>query len=162
MTPDHYLQNPTKPESEYIEGELFQKAMGSKPHSRLQKRLILLLDRYEQQGLGQVCPEQSMQISAGKILIPDVSVLQPDDAADNIVTEPPLLCIEILSPSDRFSFTVKKCQDYLEWGVLACWILDPETKRAWVSDAEGLHEATMTAALEAGEISLAMTDIFPV
>ena len=155
-----YLQNRTEPECEYIAGELFPKAMGSKPHSRLQKKLILLLDRFEREGLGQVCPEQSMQLRSDKVLIPDVCVLQPDDDATNLVLRPPVLCIEILSPSDRFAFTVQKCRDYLDWGVPACWIFDPTASRAWVSDSRGLHEVT-TGLLEAGPITLAMSEVFP-
>jgi len=107
---ESYLAHPTEPESEYVNGELFQKAMGSKPHSRLQKRLILLLDRYEREGLGQVSVEQSVQLDDKTILIPDVCLLQPDDAAANLVTAPPVLCVEILSPSDRFSSQSKNAK----------------------------------------------------
>jgi len=94
-------------------------------------------------------------------LIPDVCLLQPDDSAANLVTAPPVLCVEILSPSDLLPFTVKKCQAYLQWGVLACWIVDPESKQAWVSDPDGLREISTTGTLEAGAVAKAMSDVFP-
>jgi len=59
---EEYLENPTEPESEYLDGELFQKAMGTNLHSRLQGRLIVLLNRFQERGLGQVVPEQSIRV----------------------------------------------------------------------------------------------------
>ena len=148
------------PEAELLKGELFPKAMGSKPHSRLQKRLIVLIDPFEQKWLALIAPEQSLRLSPETVLIPDVCVLQPDDATENMVTDPPLLCIEILPPSDRFSFTINKCRAYLEWGVPVCWILDPDARGAWTSSIDGLHEAGEDSLLEAGPIALAMSDVF--
>ena len=158
---EEYLENPTEPESEYLDGELFQKAMGTNLHSRLQGRLIVLLNRFQERGLGQVVPEQSIRVRPGAVLIPDVAVLIPDNAEDGVITSVPLLCIEILSPSDRFSYTVRKCEEYTRCGVPACWIFDPVEQRAWISDVHGLKPVAADGTLTAGEISLSMAEIFP-
>jgi len=157
---EQYLRHPTEPESEYIKGEIFQKALGTKLHGRLQGRLIRLLFRWEELGLGVTIPEQSLLLSADVILIPDVCVLTADNVEVGVVTQPPLLCIEILSPSDRFAYTARKCKQYLDWGVPTCWILDPEAREAWVSDSAGLHPVAEGGALEAGFILLGIDEVF--
>ncbi len=69
---EEYLQNPTKPESEYINGELFQKARASEKHSELQAALILLLNKFRVAALSKVLPELSVRLSKEVILIPDL------------------------------------------------------------------------------------------
>jgi Uma2 family endonuclease len=158
---EQYLRHPTEPESEYIQGEVFQKALGTNLHARLQGRLIRLLFRWEELGVGLAVPEQSLRLREDVILIPDVCVLRADNIETGVVTHPPLLCIEILSLSDRFAYTARKCKEYLSWGVPACWILDPEASEAWVSDSAGVHPVAEGGRLEAGSISLGMLEIFP-
>jgi Uma2 family endonuclease len=48
---------------------------------------------------------------------------QPD-----ILIEPPLLVIEILSPDDTYSDLQERCQDYTAMGVDTIWIVDPKTR----------------------------------
>jgi len=158
---EEYLKTSSEPECEYIDGELFQKAWGTNDHGRLQVRVVRLLGRFEDRGMCQVVSEQSMRVREDAILIPDVCVLSPDNRNRGVITIPALLCIEILSPSDRFSYTVKKCREYLNWGVPFCWILDPEERNAWVSDASGLHPVPAGGMVEAGSFSLALVEIFP-
>lgn len=45
-----------------------------------------------------------------------------------ILTEPPLLVVEILSPDDTYSDTQERAQDYREMGVETVWIIDPKTR----------------------------------
>jgi Uma2 family endonuclease len=47
--------------------------------------------------------------------------------------------IEILSPEDRLSRFQVRIDDYLALGVENIWIFDPDTRRAWTADGEGLH-----------------------
>jgi Uma2 family endonuclease len=48
---------------------------------------------------------------------------QPD-----ILVDPPLLVIEILSPDDTYSDTQERAQDYRNMGVETVWIIDPKTR----------------------------------
>jgi Uma2 family endonuclease len=48
---------------------------------------------------------------------------QPD-----VLTEPPLLVIEILSPDDTYSDLQERCEDYRRMGVETMWIIDPKTR----------------------------------
>jgi Uma2 family endonuclease len=48
---------------------------------------------------------------------------QPD-----VIFEPPLLVVEILSPDDSYSDTQERAQDYRAMGVETVWIIDPKTR----------------------------------
>jgi Uma2 family endonuclease len=56
---------------------------------------------------------------------------------DPYPTKPMFLCIEILSPEDRFSEVLAKCDGYLAWGVPMTWIVDSELHRALQYAAAG-------------------------
>jgi Uma2 family endonuclease len=81
------------------------------------------------------------QVSGNSFRVPDVSVLRADAPREQILTHPPLIAIEILSPEDRLSRFQNRIDDYLAFGVENIWILDPATRRAWTADHFGLHLA---------------------
>jgi Uma2 family endonuclease len=45
---------------------------------------------------------------------------------------PPDLCVEVLSPSDRWPEVLEKVAEYLEFGVPEVWVADPQHKRLHV------------------------------
>ena len=59
--------------------------------------------------------------------IPDLVVLAAGSQPD-VLTEPPLLIIEILSPDDTYTDTQERCQDYRAMGVETIWSIDPRTR----------------------------------
>jgi Uma2 family endonuclease len=161
LTIEEYLGASYEPECEYVDGELIPKAMGTNDHSRLQYRIGQLLYRYEAAGLCEVSPEQSLRVRQGAVLIPDVCLLPLGHGEHGVVSTLAFLCIEILSPSDRFTYTVRKCEEYLRWGVPACWIFDPEEKMAWSYDAMGLHQLPPDGVLRSGSFELALSELWP-
>jgi Uma2 family endonuclease len=52
------------------------------------------------------------------------------------VTEPPLLCVEVLSPDDRWSQTNSLISDYQAMGVPCVLVIDPWSSRAWIFDLD--------------------------
>ncbi len=158
---EEYFNTSYEPECEYIDGELIPKAIGTKDHSFLQVRITRLLYRFEEAGLCRIGTELSVRIRDQEILIPDVCAVAIDDPGPTVVSTPALLCVEVLSPSDRFNYTLRKCEDYVRWGVPACWILDPVAKRAWVFNATGLQAIPADGTLTAGPIELALPEIWP-
>lgn len=161
LTLEEYLETSYEPECEYVDGELIPKAMGTNDHSRLQFRIGQLLYRYEEAGLCEVAPEQSLRLRKTAVLIPDVCLLPVGHGEHGVVSQTALLCIEILSPPDRFSYTVKKCEEYLRWGVPACWIFDPEENKTWFYDVAGLHPVARDGVLRLGSIELALSELWP-
>jgi len=71
--------------------------------------------------------EQRLQIRGGGVRIPDLVLVEAGPQAD-VLTKPPLLVIEILSPDDSFSDMEERIGDYRELGVAAIWTIDPKTR----------------------------------
>jgi Uma2 family endonuclease len=63
------------------------------------------------------------------------------------VTQPPFLCVEILSPEDTAVETLEKVREYLGFGVTWVWVIDP------VSRAGQIHGQNSLAAVEDGIFS---------
>jgi Uma2 family endonuclease len=62
---------------------------------------------------------------------------KPDE---QIFTSPPFRCIEIVSPEDRMCRMQEKIDDYLGFGVRYVWLINPESRRAWVYTCERITE----------------------
>jgi len=155
---DEFLDRDFEPNTELIAGELRPKPLTTFPHSSICVQLCLLL--VKQAGRSRTGIELSLRIG-NDVLIPDVGVLRekPKELYRDIVAEPPLLCIEVLSPSQRPSEMLAKCERYHEFGVPFCWVIDPVTRRAWEYHA-GSAQREQTSALTAGELSISLSELF--
>jgi Uma2 family endonuclease len=71
--------------------------------------------------------EQRMRVSAARVRVPDLVVVRPGPQPE-VLTAPPLLVIEILSPDDSYSDTEERARDYWAMGVETVWIIDPKTR----------------------------------
>ena len=137
---DEYLQTSYRPDCDYLEGELLERNVGEWDHARLQMLLSHYLCSREKQWGILVVPEQRVQVKARRFRVPDITVLL-DPPAGPIITEPPFLCVEILSPRDSMQQMEQRIDDYLAFGVRYVWVVDPRTRRAFVHTAEGAREA---------------------
>ena len=59
--------------------------------------------------------------------IPDVVLVKKGPQAD-VLSEPPVLIVEILSPEDSYGDTQRRADDYRMMGARTLWIIDPETR----------------------------------
>jgi len=57
-----------------------------------------------------------------------------------VFTTPPFICIEILSPEDRWVRMQERIDDFLAFGVPYIWILDPQSRKAYACRSTGTHE----------------------
>ena len=135
-----YLATVYEPDCDFVDGELEERNLGGRSHARLQLKVgSYLLGRYESTGLA-VFTELRIRVSATRYRIPDVCATL-GDPDEEVLTKPPFLCVEILSPEDRMSRIEMRIQDYLTMGVAFVWVLDPLTKQSYVATkAEGLRE----------------------
>ena len=78
-----------------------------------------------------------VQVATHRYRVPDVCVQRRSDPDDPIVTVPPLVCIEVLSPEDRINRVQEELADYARMGVENIWLLDPLAQRAWVATPDG-------------------------
>lgn len=155
---DEYLDRHFEPETELIAGELRPKPLGTDHHSDLCAWLWVLLVRQ----VGRARSRIELSIRVGDdVLIPDVCVLR-DKAKQlyrDILAEPPLLCIEVVSPSQWPAEMLAKCERYHEFGVPFCWVVDPVAKRGWEYHS-GARAAEQTVTLTAGDIAVSLAELF--
>lgn len=158
---EEYLGTHYEPECELVGGELIQKPMGTLEHMDLERRLERLLERFEEQGLGRAVHELSFR-KGGDVRIPDLAFVPPDAHFENgILIDSPILCVEVLSPSQRQSELFAKCEAYHAWGVPYCWVIDPLEKIAWQYDAHSpVRLIAPDVLLTAGEITVSLVELF--
>jgi Uma2 family endonuclease len=135
-----YLNTSYRPDCDYLEGELLERNVGEWDHSRLQMLLSRYLSNRENQWGILVVPEQRVQVKARRFRVPDITVVKGPRLAGGIVTEPPFLCVEILSPDDRIAEMQERIDDYLAFGVRYVWLINPRTRHAYIHTAEGIRE----------------------
>ena len=158
MTAEEYLRTNYKPACEYIDGALRQKAMPACDHGSIQMQFgrLIPLPYYV------VSAELTVRIREGMYLVPDLGVQLRSKVQKPYPTKPIFLCIEILSPEDRFAEVLAKCDEYLAWGVPMTWIVDPELRRAWQYSGRLPQEIPSSGSLVAGEISVSLSELFSV
>jgi Uma2 family endonuclease len=159
MPVEEYLALTSKPYCEYRDGVLRQKAMPTYKHGKMELRLGNLINRLD---CGfEATPEQTVRLGERKYLVPDVAVQRTAELQQPYPTKPIHLCVEVLSPEDRFSETIAKCEEYHAWGVPTCWVIDPEEKQAWEYRAGGRpHQIPSDGRIATDEISLSLADVF--
>jgi Uma2 family endonuclease len=103
--------------------------------------------------------EQHVRVAAGRIRIPDVTLVRPGALSEDVLSAPPLCVIEILSPDDTYSRTWEKAQDYRKMGVENIWLIDPGTRSGQASTANGWRE-TVEFEISGTPIKLSLVDVF--
>ena len=67
--------------------------------------------------------------------------MRSDTPKEQVITHPPLICIEILSPKDTLRKMRLRVDDYLDFGAEHVWIIDPGLHKAYVCSTTGFQEA---------------------
>jgi Uma2 family endonuclease len=124
---EEYMATSYRPDREYIDGEVRERNVGKWDHARLQAMLSGWFDSHEQAWGVLVGTEWRTLVAATRVRIPDV-VLVNDEEQPEVLTEPPVLIVEILSPDDSYSDTQERAADYRQMGVHTVWIIDPKTR----------------------------------
>jgi Uma2 family endonuclease len=137
---EEYLATHYRPDCDYVDGQVDERNLCEWDHSSLQTRVAAyFFARRKEWGIS-VVVEQRVQVTPTRFRIPDVCVVL-GNPGEQILTNPPFLCIEILSPEDRMSRIEERIDDYLAMGIPFVWLLDPATRRAFVATvADGLRE----------------------
>lgn len=158
---EEYLHTAYDPDCDYVDGVVLERNVGEKDHSKVQRDVLLYL--HERRKLWNIfaIQEQRIQVSQTRFRIPDVCVLVGPEPDEQIFTHPPFLCIEILLPEDRMSRMQVKIDDYLRFGVPYVWIIDPQTRKAWIYTAEIIREVRDgILRTEKPEIAVPLSEIF--
>ena len=154
---EQYLNTTYRPDVDFVDGYIEERNFGETDHSKIQGRLAFLLTMHQEDWNALVLPEVRVQVAPTRFRIPDVCVVREDGADEPIVKVPPLLCIEVLSPSDSLKAMRRRAQDYFDMGVPEVWIFDPQTRTAYVCLAGSMteqHEGVLKLGDSDIEISL--------
>lgn len=144
---------------EYVRGEIVEKPMPPKAHALIQKRLLLLFNRWEASIGLCALPELRCAVAPGVYRLPDVAVFlgEPEEETPTV---PAYVVIEILSPDDRMTVLLEKLREYRDWGVAHVWVVDPEGRRMYEFNSDGLRE-TGALLLPEYQITIPPADLFP-
>lgn len=151
MSVSEYLKNSYRPDCDFIEGRIEERNVGEHDHAALQAAVILWFGQRQQEWNIEVLPEQRIQISPTRFRVPDVCLVSLDEPVEQVLTRPPLACIEILSPEDTLSRMQERIADYRNFGIANNWILDPGTRQGYDCRPSGW--------LNAAEFAIAGTPI---
>jgi Uma2 family endonuclease len=132
---EEYLHTEYEPDCEYVDGVLEDRNVGQLDHGETQAAVAAFFVRLKSRMRIRVVTELRMQVSATRVRIPDVAIVQMEDR-EQVQQKPPLLCIEVLSPDDRPGRLAKVISDYLKFGVPVIWIIDPYNREAFVVTQE--------------------------
>ena len=142
---EEYLANTYEPDREYVDGALVERNVGERQHSFIQAALAAFLFNQRRPDVRfAVFTEQRLLLrldaETTRYRIPDLCVMAPDYARTPVLTDAPVLVIEILSPADRMNDVLEKIGEYIRFGVSAIWIVDPPGRKLFIADRDGLHE----------------------
>jgi Uma2 family endonuclease len=136
-----YMAKIYRPDREYVDGEIRERNVGKYEHARIQALLAQWFGNHEREWGVQVVTEQRVQVSPTRVRIPDVTLL-PLSAQPDVIVEPPLLIVEVLSPDDSYSDTQERARDYRMMGVETVWIIDPKTRTGRMCSGKEWVEAS--------------------
>jgi Uma2 family endonuclease len=151
---EEYLHSSFEHDAEYVDGRIVPRPMPQKPRSKMAGRLYeAFLTAARPLGY-KIWIEQRIrtQEDPPHYRVPDLC-LTVGEPADDTFTEPPFLCIEILSPDDAFVELQAKVREYLAFGVSYVWIVDPVTSTGQIHTSSGL-ERVENGLFRAGEIQV--------
>jgi Uma2 family endonuclease len=151
---EEYLNSTYEPDAEYVEGRVVQRSVPQKTHSKIQGYLYRTLYDLAHPFGYRAWVEQRIRTKRdpARYRVPDVCVTlgEPDE---EIFTEPPFLCVEVLSPDDTALEVRIKLDEYLGWGVAYVWIVDPVSLGGEIHERERI-ERVRDGRFRAGDIEV--------
>jgi Uma2 family endonuclease len=134
---DQYLRTSYRPDCDYVGGELEERNVGEKEHSAVQAFFVKWFAAHEEELGLEAYPEIRIKVAPQQVRVADVAVLRVDEPYEAVLTRPPLIVVEILSPEDRMNRYEHRLQDYRKLGVLHVWVIDPQHRGAFDCSSEG-------------------------
>lgn len=155
---EEYLATSYRPDVDYVDGEIVERNVGERDHGLLQMWFGIWARKLRQaHGLWAIS-EQRIQLGTNRYRIPDVCVTL-GRPAETVLTSPPLIVVEILSPTDTLSRVAERVEDYLAFGVPHVWVVDPARREAYECAPDGFRRVD---ALETKEphLVLPLSELF--
>jgi Uma2 family endonuclease len=130
---DEYLRTSYRPDCDFVDGQIVERNVGLMRHARALAKISCWLHKPGLQPLIAV----RTQVSPSRVRVPDVVVCRMPLPEEEIVTTPPYLCVEVVSPEDTMFGMQERIDEYLAFGVPNVWVIDPWKHRGWRVTQEG-------------------------
>jgi len=158
---EEYLSTGYEPDCEYEDGVVVGRNVGEFEHSFLQAILATIFNTSIEKWASFALTEQRVQVGPCHFLIPDVCILRVGAPTEDILTHPPLIAIEIMSPEDTLRRAAKKAAEYVQFGIENIWVIDPNARVAYRGGSKGLERVSGDELAVAGTaIQVSIADLF--
>jgi Uma2 family endonuclease len=127
-----------RPEPDYVDGEVVERALPTPIHSQIQILLGILFAPLANRFRLILMSELRVQIAPRRFRVVDFAVYRGERPAGRYATNPAFVVVEIISPDDRYGRLTHRLEDYRRWGVPHVWLVDPELKRLYEYSEAGL------------------------
>ncbi|HEY2859518.1 MAG TPA: Uma2 family endonuclease [Terracidiphilus sp.] len=150
---EEYLSTVYEHDCEYVDGAIEERDLGEFEHSFLQLFMgsIFVANRAKWGVIA--VSEQRIQLGPKTFRVPDLAVIRAGTPRERVLTKPPLLVIEILSPEDTMRRTATKAEEYRQFGIEHIWVIDPYARVAYRGTDAGLE------LVRSGELTIPGTPI---
>ncbi|MES2391773.1 MAG: Uma2 family endonuclease [Acidobacteriota bacterium] len=138
---EEYLRTSYHPDADYIDGEIEERNVGEYEHGKIQGWIFQIFNLNAKAWKTDVIIEQRIKLGSNRVRVCDVAILRADAPRERVITTPPLICIEVLSPEDRLSRAKFVLADYFAMGVANIWLIDPIRRTASTFGPNGLQDA---------------------
>lgn len=141
---EEYLTTTYQPDVEYLDGELKEKPVVQFAHSEIQGLLSAWFWQHRKEWRIKSGPEARTRVSAKHVRLPDMVVVSSATKERGALTTPPLIAIEVSSPTDSRKDLTDRATDLEAMGVENVWLINEEARTAEVWREGAWHPVEST------------------
>src|ERR1700733_826671 len=127
-----------RPERDYVDGAVVERALPTVVHSRVKALLALLFEPLSKRVRLTMMLGLRLQIEPRLFRIVDFAIYLGARPEGRCATTPAFVSLEIVSADDCFVDLTERLEDYRRWGVPHGWVGDPQLKRLYEYTEAGL------------------------
>src|SRR5258708_11144332 len=134
---------------ELIDGVIYQMTPTGGGHGEVVKELSFFITSHvKAHKLGRVtAAETGYRLAPKTVVAPDIGFITaaraPERLPKKFIPMAPDLAVEVISPSDTYSRTMKKVSLFLRYGTRLVWLVDSDEKTVAAHTAEGVRTLTV-------------------
>ncbi len=142
LTIEEYLNTSYRPDCDFVDDHIEERHLGTPKHSLLQMELGFWFRSHRAEWKVRVMGDVRTRTRQTRVRLPDVAVVREEvmDLEETVISSPPLIAIEILSPEDRMKRVVPRMEEFVAMGVAHVWLLNPVKRLAYTLTLTGLNQ----------------------
>ena len=142
ITIQEYLRTGFRPDLEYIDGELLARPAGGFRHGETLAVLGAWFGKYSLDWSIKVAAGVRTRTSATRVLLPDLVVVSREERATGELETPPLIAVDVVSPTDTYADLKARAEDLTHMGVRNVWLIDPDRRTGEVWTGQNWQPVT--------------------